>query len=501
MKTKRHFLLSAAMAIICLLSSAQVSKAQTALVQPIRGSFINLIYQDVRNKYTNPQYFDNTDPAMWREKVRELHAMGIEYLVLLAVANEGKSYYPSHLMPPAYNKTLQSPVDAIMDEAARLQMKVFMSIGWAQSQDDNLQDPSVRQRQLDMMKELASVYGHHRALYGWYLPVEDCLCPIFAEHAVKAVNELTARARSLTPGKKILISPYGIYESAFEDPQFERQLAKLKVDIIAYQDEVGCVREPLPLPRLKKHWQLLREIHNRLHIGLWANVESFTWEGATNDRTSALIPAAFPRLLSQLAIASEAHVDNIISFSVCGVFETPGTSFHLGQPVWAEQMYRDYMSWKKGDEYWKLMEAAFCGRLKNTPGAAAVGETLLTDGQTAQEDTTDRRWVPFEKGYHEVVVDMQRESNLRNVLVRMLSYHHGSIALPQKMCLYVSSDGKTYRPAGFADAPLYPNDRHDAWVDAIYFPHVAATARYVKIAFYADTKVLMDEVFVNPSAS
>ena len=50
-------------------------------VKPVTGSWINLAYKDVRNKYTNPQSFDNMDPKLWEAKVRELAAMGIEYLV------------------------------------------------------------------------------------------------------------------------------------------------------------------------------------------------------------------------------------------------------------------------------------------------------------------------------------------------------------------------------------------------------------------------------------
>ena len=66
------------------------------------------------------------------------------------------------------------------------------------------------------------------------------------------------------------------------------------------------------LPRLKKTWQRLRDIHNRLNIEMWANCETFTWEQGTNDRSSALIPAAYPRLLSQQVAASVAGVDRII---------------------------------------------------------------------------------------------------------------------------------------------------------------------------------------------
>ena len=61
---------------------------QTDLVKPINGTWINLAYQDVRNKYTNPQHFDNTDPHLWSQKVEELSQMGVEYLVFMAVANE-----------------------------------------------------------------------------------------------------------------------------------------------------------------------------------------------------------------------------------------------------------------------------------------------------------------------------------------------------------------------------------------------------------------------------
>ena len=73
-----------------------------SVVQPITGTWINLAYKDVRNKYTNPQHFDNMDPKLWTAKVRELANMGIEYLVFMEVANEGKAYYPSKLMPVPY---------------------------------------------------------------------------------------------------------------------------------------------------------------------------------------------------------------------------------------------------------------------------------------------------------------------------------------------------------------------------------------------------------------
>lgn len=170
------------------------------------GTFLNLAYQDVRNKYTNPPGSDNTDPAMWRAKVFEMKKMGMEYLVLMAVANEGMSYYPSSLMGWQYPKWRQSPVDAIMDAASENGMKVFMSTGWAKDQDDNLRDPAIKGRQIEMMAELAGIYGMHPAMHGWYLPVEDCFGPVLSDYAVEAVNALTAKARELTPVMSILMN-------------------------------------------------------------------------------------------------------------------------------------------------------------------------------------------------------------------------------------------------------------------------------------------------------
>lgn len=478
------------------------TKESALKVKPITGTWINLAYKDVRNKYTNPSAFDNTDPRLWETKVRELSAMGIEYLVFMEVANEGKAYYPSQIMPWWYDKNKKSPVDAILDEAARHNMRVFMSSGWAKDQDDNLLDPAIKERQLRIMEELAALYKNHKAFYGWYLPVEDCLCPIFAEHAVQSVNTLSAKAKALTPGKKTLISPYGMGLSEFDNPEYEKQMQKVKVDIIAYQDEVGCVRDKFTLPRLKKNWQRLRDIHSRLNIEMWANCETFTWEEGTNDRSSALIPAAYPRLLSQQVAASAAQVDNIISFMICGIIENPESNYELGQPVWSGKVYNDYMNWKNRTEYWRLAEAALLEKLTNaaTPEmmTGQAGLRALLDGKVAKEDSGDTRWVKFEKGYHEFVVDLQNKTRLSKAMLRMLNYNPEGIGMPSKVYLFTSIDGKVYDLAAIKDAPYFLNNKHDAWIDTILFDGLNEDVRYVKVAFDTVCRMYVDEFFINP---
>lgn len=487
--------------------------------KPITGSFINLAYQDVRNKYTNLRYDANTDPALWECKVEELHQMGVEYLVFMAVANEGKAFYPSALMPRCYPQERKSPVDAIMDAAANRGMKVFMSTGWAKDQDDNLRDPKIKARQIEMMTELAGLYGSHPALYGWYLPVEDCLGPVLSDYAVEAVNALTDRAKELTPGKKVLVSPYGIFNSDFDHPSYAKQIGRLKVDIIAYQDEVGCVREEYPLVRLRENWKKLREIHDGLDIELWANCETFAWEKGTNSRSSALVPAAYSRLLAQQVAATECgKAEEIVSFMVCGIYEKPCSPYQLGQPVWSNVAYNDYMSWLGGDRYWKLMEAGYRGDLKNgldelelqSLPAVSDDSRKLTDSAYAQESADDAAWVKYPAGLTEIVLPVPA-SGLDEVMVRMLNYAHRGVRLPDQIALSVCDDIEVtvagWKTLDVASPSLFPNVNHDSYIDAVYFDlegnlkssaESLSGAKYIKLSFYSDTPVYIDEVLINP---
>lgn len=451
-------------------------------VLPITGTFINLPYQDVRNKYTNPQFIDNTDPQMWATKIAEMKKMGVEYLIFMSVANERKAYYPSKLMQWHYPKWRKSPVDAVMDAAAEHGMKVFMSTGWAVDQDDNLRDPKIKGRQIEMMTELADIYGDHPAMYGWYLPVEDCFGPVLTDYAVEAVNALTARARELTPGMKIMISPYGIFNSDFEDPRYEQQIARLTVDIIAYQDEVGCVRESYPLTRLRENWKKLRAIHDKVDIEMWANCETFAWEKGTNDRSSALIPAPYSRLLSQQIAATAGGAEKIISFMLCGIYEDPSSPYQLGQPHWSAESWKDYMAWMGGDRYWKLAETSLRGQL----GAAAT------------EDVNDPRWKQYKPGTYEVVIDLDGKEDVNEVMVRMLNCHKDGIVPPSKLFLFSSNDGKKWSLEQIKESPVCPNTNHDAFIDFVLFEGLDTQARHLKIAFTAEQKVFLDKVIVNP---
>lgn len=482
---------------ICIISSLLLS----AQVKPVTGTWLNLVWQDDRNNYMNPKDMDNTDPALWEIKLEELHEIGVDYLVLMQVADGGKSFYPSSIMPAAYNRDRKSPVDAIMDKAGSLGMKVFLSCGWARNQDDDLRDPFVIERQRAIMEELSVLYSGSPAFYGWYLPVESSFEPVLPEHAVQGVNSLSAKARSLTPDKMVMISPYGICYADIDNPLFEERIAALDVDIIAYQDEVGCVREPMPLPRMKEHFRKLGGIHSRTGIAFWANVESFTWEKPeTNSRQSALVPASFCRYLSQMEAVSKAGVERIISFSIHGIYDKPGSSSPLGQPVLSNKVYNDYISWKKGNPRWKLLEHIFASDVVSLPVTALENRyASLCDGVFGKESTNDPEWMSFPEGSMSVVFDLGEKTKLTTVAAKFLQYSKENVSLPAEVTFSLSKDGKNFGKTKRVTMDLCNNNLHDCWTD-IAICELSASARFIKVEAVApDGHLLMcDEILVNP---
>jgi hypothetical protein len=496
-------------AAIILLSSSCYGQSPS-VTKKVHGTFINFAYMDERNKYMNPDAVDMMSPELWRLKVKELSDMGIEYVILMYVANDDRSFYPSDFMPHAYQAGKESPVEAVMNAADENNIKVFMSTGWAHNQDDNPRLPEIRAIQIKIMHETAKLFSKHKSFYGWYLPCEDVVGPFLSQNAVDAANSLASEARAVTPAAKVLISPYGLKSANFNNSQFADQIAKLKVDIIAYQDEIGCVVEPTPLSHMKENFKHLREVHDKTKIELWANDEAFTWEKGLNVRPSALIPAPFPRFLSQLAGVSKAKVDEVISFAITGIYDKPDSKDPIGQPVYAPKAYQEYMDWKDGKGRWPLLEATFYKNLKHdgiskpitfiNPASPSYSTGNLTDGNLGVEDNMDKSWLGFEKKDMIATVDLGSNQKIEYLAARFLSYKQKNIFLPTSVEFSISTDGKKFRTLKTVVMDQVPYDRYDCWIDIATADHLNETARFVRV--YAingiGQYILSDEIMVNP---
>lgn len=311
-----------------------------ASAQPIQGSWISVWWDDRRHFYWNDTCLRYT-AAQWDQAVKDIAELGFEYLVLLAVAKGGKAFYDTTLLPKL-PLACPDPIGAMHSAADKYGVKFFISSDWYGDWDDaKLLDRTLMAKRFQIMNELVTRYGKHKSFYGWYWPNEACISPYYHESFIRHVNECSAEARRLTPRAKLLTAPYGT-RTAKHDDQFVRQLEKLDVDIIAYQDEVGCER--MPVAESARAFEQLRRAHDRVpQRALWADVEVFAWEGTPNKQTSPLIPANFDRVLAQLE-AVTPFVDKTLIYQFQGLMNRPDSPAFAGHPQ-SSTLYTDYRAW------------------------------------------------------------------------------------------------------------------------------------------------------------
>jgi hypothetical protein len=345
MTSRRSFLgnLGIGLASASLLGGCVSRPAGQAAVKPIRGSWISVWWDDRRHFYWNDACL-HFSALQWEQAIRDVAGLGMEYLVLLAIAKGGKAFYDTKLLPKL-ELECPDPIEAMLTAADRHGVKFFISSDWYGEWDEAaLRDPGRVRKRLQMMEEIAQRYSRHRSFYGWYWPNEACLSPYFAESFMAYVNESSAEARRLTPKAKTLTAPYGTSRAVCDDT-FVRQLEKLDVDIIAYQDEVGCLR--MTPSQSERAFATLRQAHDRVpQRALWADVETFAWEGSPNQQTSPLVPAPWERVRAQLEAVS-AHVNTVLIYQYQGLMNRPGTPAFAGHPE-STRLYQDYVAWLKG---------------------------------------------------------------------------------------------------------------------------------------------------------
>ncbi len=309
----------------------------------IDGTFFEFRHHNTaEGKYWNPS-LERFTAAQWREKVREISSLGMEYIVVMATALYERCYFKSSVFPFA-DMPCEDPIEEILSQADECGVKVFLGNGfygdWRKA-GENIKSQAVIDRAFRAMDELAQLYGHHKSFYGWYFPDETCIILRFSKDFIRYVNLCSARCRELTPEKKTLIAPYGT-NLVLSSDYFARSLAETDVDFIAYQDEVGVKKTKVD--RTEKIFERLRKAHDKAgRAELWADIELFTFEGMVYK--SALIPADFERIQRQIENAAP-YVDKIISYQYLGLMNPSESTAFAGHENSAKlyEAYRKYIS-------------------------------------------------------------------------------------------------------------------------------------------------------------
>jgi hypothetical protein len=189
------------------------------------------------------------------------------------------------------------------------------------------------------MEEVAGKYAHHKSFYGWYYPHESGFNRLIDEITISYVNRCTRIAKSLSPKALTMIAPYGTNTISYDD-NYVRQLERLDVDIMAYQDEVGVRKTKAGTAA--QYYEALYKMHTKAgKARLWADLEIFEFEGDVYQ--SALIPASFDRILTQLKDISP-YVEHVLIYQYLGMMNKPGSQAFAGHKD-SEKLYTDYVNW------------------------------------------------------------------------------------------------------------------------------------------------------------
>ncbi len=309
----------------------------------IDGTFFEFFHHNIpEGKYWNPA-LEKFTAENWRQKVREISAIGMEYIVVMATALYDKCYFKSSVFSFA-DIPCSDPIEELLCEADIQGIKVFLGNGfygdWRKA-NQNIKSQEVIDRSFKAMEELTELYSHHKSFYGWYFPDETCIILKYSDDFMKYVNLCSARCYELTPDKKTLIAPYGT-NLVWANNKFIRQLTELDVDFIAYQDEVGVKKTKVD--RTKRLFEKLRIAHDKAgRSKLWADIELFDFEGLVYQ--SALIPAPFDRIKKQIENVAP-YADKILSYQYLGLMNSADSQAFAGHTNSVE-LYEQYKKYTK----------------------------------------------------------------------------------------------------------------------------------------------------------
>lgn len=314
-----------------------------SLLKPISGSWFEFQHSaDEGNLWNDDLAAFTAD--QWKRKIYEIHETGMEYLVLMGVAMGGKPFYPSKF-GSQIRLGCEDPLEAILTAADECGMKFFISNDFWGNLDayTMMIDKDVQKIRFDAMEEIAEKYSHHEGFYGWYFPNEAMLQPYFIDECLNYVNSCADMAQRLTPNCVNLIAPYYI-KVARNDDYFVRQLEKMNIDIIAYQDGVGVNHSRLE--DTARYYETLYKAHARAcRARLWADMELFYFQDHAGGN---LISADFnTRIIRQMENISP-YVDKILCYQYIGLMNKPGTDIMAG-PQGTVKLYNDYMKWYRSN--------------------------------------------------------------------------------------------------------------------------------------------------------
>lgn len=277
----------------------------------------------------------------WKRYIDALAKLGQSCVIIMAAyqfLNIGDGTICAHFDSELYPKSdiaAADPIAAILSEAGKHGMKVFIGVGNAYGW----------QGTAACFEEVYRRYGGYPAFYGWYMGHEFNM-QAFEPARGDEFASLAAAARKLNAVKPVLTSPFGSPGAAFVEYMKTHDV----LDIMMPQDCVGQCR--LSLEGSRNAYRVLSDICSQIGKHLWANCEAFNFMPAEigGRMQDVLVPRykgggmngdeGFIRQLETVRPYSE----KLMTFMFSGFFCPPGFEPAMGGAA-AVKQFEEYAAY------------------------------------------------------------------------------------------------------------------------------------------------------------
>lgn len=316
----------------------------------IGGAWVGITHwSEKEGKPWNAQIKKMTD-AQWRQLVRGMHRVGMNIIVIQQVFENqvynyedsliaqngyhGIAYYPSKLYPGRMQITAKDPIEAILTEADKLGMHVFLGVGMYAWFDYSHASLEWHER---VAKELWQFYGNHPSFYGWYISEEKDGGLGDATERSQIVNffkQFTPYVHQLAPDKPVMLAT-NCYHLRGAESTYMKLLPNLDIlcpfafDRMDKGDETGAQAAAL-----------LAKMTKETGTHLWLDMEVFVF-----DKAGGLIPRPIAGVIGDLH--KYTNFEETLCYQYPGLLTSPTASVKLGGEK-AVRLYKDYKRYLRG---------------------------------------------------------------------------------------------------------------------------------------------------------
>lgn len=324
--------------------------------QQIDGAWTGLYHwSETEGKMWNPDIKKMTDDQ-WKELVRSMNAINMNIIVIQeSFRNEeyvdkhhieqegykGKAFYPSKLYSGRMPIAAHDPIEAILSEADKLGMNVFVGVGMYAWFDFTSVSLKWHEK---VAQELWERYGHHASFYGWYVSEEnsgglDAYSTNKEEQdrrqkdIVDFFKAFKAYCSTLAPDKPVMLatSSYDVLKGEKIYPELLKYL-----DIIC---PFGFARMPEGDLTGEQAAKRLQKLCDDSQTHLWFDLEAFLFH-----KEGYLYPRPINEIIHDLTLFD--NFEKILCYQYPGVFNSPDMSIRIGEES-TVKLYIDYQNYIK----------------------------------------------------------------------------------------------------------------------------------------------------------